>query len=234
VDRRRALRALIVTCGIVGVMVAMRRTLGLEFDPESLRTAVAKLGIWGPLVFVGIVAFRVPLGLPSQVVLVGGGLIFGIVTGTLLGGIGLTISGLLFYAGSRWAGREAIESRVPDKLKSLLDLADTRLGGLIVALGTGYPFAPATAYHMAAGIAGMSLALFAISLVTGAAMRAAIYTWLGSSVAEEGIAGLAQATAVLAVVLLTPLAFPRSRAWLLQLLGVRTKQRGAEAAPPVS
>ena len=222
-DRRRVLRVLVATVLVVAAMVAVRRTLGLEFDPESLRAAVAELGIWAPVAFIAIVAGRVPLGLPSQVVLVGGGLIFGTLTGTLLGGIGLTISGLLFYAGSRWAGREAIESRVPDKLKPVLDLADTRLGGLIVALGTGYPFAPATAYHMAAGIAGMSLALFAVALVLGAFMRAGIYTWLGSSVAEDGIEGLAQTTAILAVVLLTPFVFPRSRAWLLRLLGVRSK-----------
>jgi uncharacterized membrane protein YdjX (TVP38/TMEM64 family) len=223
VDRRRARRVLVVSVAIVAAMLALRRTLGLEFDPESLRAAVAELGVWAPLVFVAIVAGRVPLGLPSQVVLVGGGLIFGTLTGTLLGGIGLTISGLLFYAGSRWAGREAIESRVPDKLKPVLDLADTRLGGLIVALGTGYPFAPATAYHMAAGIAGMSLPLFAGALVLGAFMRAGIYTWLGSSVAEGGLVGLAETTAILAVVLLMPFAFARSRAWLLRLLGVRSK-----------
>jgi len=62
-----------------------------------------------------------------------------------------------------------------------------------------------------------------VPLVLGATMRAGIYTWLGSSVAEEGIAGLAQTTAILAAVLLTPFVFPRSRAWLLRLLGVRSK-----------
>ena len=50
--------------------VALRRALGIDFDPQSLQQAVAGLGIWGPLVYVGIVAFRAPLGLPSGVVLI--------------------------------------------------------------------------------------------------------------------------------------------------------------------
>ena len=36
---------------------ALRRILGVGFEPQSLRDAVERMGLWAPLIFVGIVAF---------------------------------------------------------------------------------------------------------------------------------------------------------------------------------
>ncbi len=213
---RRRLGIVLGVLALIAVFVALRRTLGLELAPESIREAVARLGLWGPLVFVAIVALRIPLAVPSAFALIGGGLVFGRVEGTLYGAAGLLISALAAFLGSRWAGRSAVEARVPMRLRYLLDVAGSRLGALFVALGTAYPLSVITSYHLLAGVTGMSLPVFAIAAGTGSLGRAALYTYFGSRLVDANPAELLGAGALLVAAMLLPLAFPAPRAWLLQ------------------
>jgi uncharacterized membrane protein YdjX (TVP38/TMEM64 family) len=205
---------------IAGV-VALRRALGLEFDPSSLQQAVAGLGIWGPLVYVGIVAFRAPLGLPSGVVLLGGGLAFGALTATLCGALGLTLSAIATFLAARMAGRATIEARLPQRMRPLIELAGSRVGALAVTVGTAYPFGPLTLFCLLAGVTGMALAVFVVAVATGALGRAAIFTFFGNRIVEGGARGALEGAAVMAAALLIPLLIPRTRRWFLAVLRAR-------------
>jgi uncharacterized membrane protein YdjX (TVP38/TMEM64 family) len=216
---RRWTRILAVCALALAAFAAARRGLGIDLDPESVRGAVEGLGVWGPLAFVGIMTFRVPLGVPSQLVLVGGGLLFGTVAGTLYGALGITLSAVLLFLGARWTGRAAIEARVPDRLRPLLDLSGSRVGAAFLVLGTGYPFGPITMYHFFAGLTGMTLPVFVVAVALGAAIRSATYTYFGSSLVVGDAAGLLQAVGLIALAALAPLALSRPRAWLLQAMG---------------
>ena len=214
-QRRRI--SLAVGVGLVlTIFFALRRAIGLEFEAESIRAVVDGLGVWAPLVFVGIVAFRIPLMIPSAFVLIGGGLAFGAVEGTLYGATGLLLSALAFFLSSRWAGRDAVEARVPTRLRYLLDVAGSRVGALFIALGTAYPLSIITAFPLLAGVTGMALPVFVASAATGSLGRAALYTYFGSSLVEAEPGGLLLAGAILLAAMLVPLAFPAPRAWLLQ------------------
>jgi uncharacterized membrane protein YdjX (TVP38/TMEM64 family) len=213
---RRRLWIALGALALVAAFVALRRALGIELAPESIRDAVDRLGIWGPVAFVAIVALRVPLGVPSALVLIGGGLVFGSVEGTLYGATGLLISAVVVFLGSRWAGREAVEARVPVRLRYLLDVASSRLGALLVAVGTAYPLSPITSFSLLAGVTSMAPPVFAIATATGSLVRAALYTYFGSRLIEAEPAGLISSGALFAAALLFPLALPAPRAWLLQ------------------
>lgn len=215
--RSRLLRLALLALALVVGLLALRRGLGLELDSDSLERAVASLGIWAPLAYVGIVAFRVPLGLPSQLVLMGGGLVFGTLEGTLFGALGILLSAVLLFAGARWAGREVVEERLPPRMRPVFDLAETRLGALFMAVGTGYPFGPITMYHLIAGVTGMALVVFVLAVSIGALMRSALFTYFGSRLVSGDLSGLAVACAAIGVVVIVPLCFSRSRAWLVQV-----------------
>jgi uncharacterized membrane protein YdjX (TVP38/TMEM64 family) len=180
--------------------VALRRALGIEFDPQSLQQAVAGLGIWGPLVYVGIVAFRAPLGLPSGVVLLGGGLAFGALTATLCGAVGLTLSAIATFLAARLAGRASIEARLPERMRPLIELAGSRLGAVAVSVGTAYPFGPVTLFCLLAGVTRMALAVFVV---------------------EGGARGALEGAAVMAVAIVIPLLIPRTRRWFFAVLRAR-------------
>jgi uncharacterized membrane protein YdjX (TVP38/TMEM64 family) len=201
---------------LIAVFMALRRALGIELNAESIRAAVDRLGVWGPLAFVAIVALRIPLAVPSALVLIGGGIVFGSVEGTLYGAAGLLLSAIAAFLGSRWAGRDAVEKRIPVRMRYLLDLAGSRMGALVVAVGTAYPLSVITSFHLVAGVTTMSLPVFAIAAGTGSLGRAALYTYFGSRLVDADPMEMLGVGALFAVALLLPLAFPAPRAWLLQ------------------
>ncbi len=216
---------LFVAAGVVSALVvglfALRRELGFEFSAESLRQAVADLGVWGPLFYVGLVAFRVPLGLPSQVMLLGGGLVFGAVAGTLYGALGLVFSAVVLFIGSRWAGRATLEARLPERLRPLLAVAGSRAGVAFIAVGTGFPLGPVTMYHLMAGVTGMSLGAFSAAALAGSLVRSGTYTYFGSTLASGELDRVLLGILLLGVAFVVPLLFPGPRSWLLQAIGRR-------------
>lgn len=227
--RRRWVAIALGAALLVAGFLALRAGLGLEFSPGSIGVAVQRLGPLAPLAYVGIVVFRVPLGMPSQLVLVGGGALFGAIEGTVYGATGLLLSALVYFLGARWAGREAVEARLPERFRGLLELASSRAGALFVGAGTAYPFGPITSYHALAGITGMALWAFAAAVAAGSLVRAGLYTAFGSALIAGDVATMLGALALAAAVVLLPLCFRGSRAWLLQALG----RRGSpEPLPP--
>ncbi len=214
--RRLAVTASVIVALFVGFGL-LRLHLGLQFSVESLRATVDGLGVWAPVAYVGFVAFRVPLGFPSQIVLLGGGLLFGTFEGTLYGAVGLTVSAVVLFLGSRWAGREVVEARIPERLRPLLDIASSRAGTAFIAVGTGYPFGPVTVYHISAGVTAMAFVGFAIAAAAGSTVRSATFTYFGSSLVSGQLDRVLLALFVLSIAIVLPLLFPRPRAWLRQV-----------------
>jgi uncharacterized membrane protein YdjX (TVP38/TMEM64 family) len=221
---RRTVVIVIAAAALLAAFWTLRHTLGIGLNPESIRAAVDRLGVWGPLAFVAIVALRIPLAVPSAIVLIGGGVIFGSVEGTLYGAVGLLISAIAAFLGSRWAGRAAVEARVPTRMRYLFDLAGSRMGALVVALGTAYPLSVITSLHLIAGVTTMSLPVFAIAAGTGSLGRAALYTYFGSRLVDADPVEMLGVGALFAVAMLLPLAFPAPRMWLLQAFERRERE----------
>jgi len=219
---------------LVAGFVALRSSLGIELSPRSIGVAVEGLGPLAPLAYVGLVVFRVPLGMPSQLVLLGGGALFGAIEGTVYGALGLLLSALVYFLGARLAGREAVEARLPDRFRGLLEVAASRAGALFVGVGTAYPFGPITGYHTLAGVTAMALWVFAVSVALGSLVRAGLYTTFGSALIEGDLAVMLGALALTGAVIALPLCFRASRAWLLQALGRRPTREptATELSPP--
>lgn len=229
-ERRRWALSGILVAALFGGLLWFRARSGVELNAESLRDAVARLGAWAPAVYVLVVAFRVPLGAPSQVVLIGGGLLFGTLAGTLYGTLGLVLSALVLFVGARWAGQESVVARLPARFRPLLDIASSRAGAAFVAVGTGYPFGPVTMYHIAAGLTRMSLGAFALAVILGSALRSLTYTFFGSSAVSGSFENILRAFVVFSLALGVPLLFRRPRSWIQQALGRAKPSPGDEDA----
>jgi uncharacterized membrane protein YdjX (TVP38/TMEM64 family) len=210
-------RVVAVLVVFVGIAWVARRSFGIELDLEAVRSFVEDLGAIGPLVFVGMGTFRSLLGIPSQLVLIVGGLVFGTALGTLYGGLGLSLSAVLIFTLSRWTGREAVERRVPANLRALFEGAGGNTGAAFIFVGTSYPFGFLTAYDALAGVTGMPLASFTLAVTLGSFVRAATYSYFGSSLIGADPTPLITATALIALVAILPLAFRPSRRWLFQI-----------------
>lgn len=231
---RRILIAGLILAVVGGLGSIIRGRLGIEFDVESVRAFADGLGPTGPLLFVFVVAGRSLLWLPSQAVLIAAGLCFGTVTGALVGGAGLMISGAFLFTVARYAGRDSIAARVGARGEILLGLASRRTGAVAFGLACGYPISPLSPLQAAAGLTPMSFPSFLLSAFVGGGIRAAVFAYFGNALLAPSLGALLSATAVFLLALAIPFVFPSGRAWLRELFAPlpKTQPEGgvAEAA----
>jgi len=205
---------LVLLALLLGVALFARTRLGISWDLDGLRAFVERMGAWGPLAFVAVVAFRIVLFVPSQLALIAGGICFGTTGGTLYGALGLLASGLLVFVMTRWLGADAVRSRVPAAAQRALAAAGSRGGAALVAIGTGYPVGNVTGYHAAAALTPMRLDVFALAVAAGSLLRAWTYAFFGNAILESSTAELvAIGLGVALAALLLPLMHPRVRLW---------------------
>lgn len=198
----------------------LRTSLGIDLDVESVRAFAEGLGPLGPILFIGVVALRSVLALPSQVVLTAAGLCFGTAVGTLVGASGLMLSGLGIFLGVRYAGREAVENRLGSRVGRLLDASGHRAGAVALALGSGYPISPLSAIHAAAGLTPMAIGVFVLAAFLGGLLRASIFSYFGNAITDWNRTGFAYSAIALLLILGMPFCFKSGRAWFGALFGV--------------
>lgn len=219
--QRRLLISAIILTAIIGGGAWTRSRLGIEFDVESVRAFAEGLGTLGPVLFVGVVAGRSLLALPSQIVLIAAGLCFGTAVGTLVGGTGLMLSGLLLFMIARYAGRQWVEERLSPRGHRLLGYMTQRSGAVTLALACGYPITPLSPIQMAAGLTPMPVANFIVAAFLGGAMRASVFAYFGNTLADFSLTSLAYATGLFVVAIGMPLLLPSGRAWLVEVFAAQ-------------
>ncbi len=220
---------------MLGTLIASaayaRNTLGLEWSIESLREVVAELGVWGPIGFVALVAFRGPLLMSSQMVLIVGGLAFGTLGGTLYGAAGLVGSATIIFVMTRFLGAETIRSQVPPGLRHRLAQGGTRGGAAALAVATAYPVGPMSLFHGAAALTPMPILVFWIATFFAGLVRAGAYSWFGSSLVDGDWLQAAIAGGLMLAVL-APFAHPRFRAFVRRQFELPEGVEIAEAGAP--
>jgi uncharacterized membrane protein YdjX (TVP38/TMEM64 family) len=216
---RRGLILVAILLALISMGSTLRSALGIDLDVDSVRTFAQGLGPLAPVLFVGVVALRGFLALPSQVVLIAAGLCFGTLVGAVVGGTGLMLSGLGIFLGARYAGRASLEATLGERFRELLDVSSGWAGSVAIALGSGYPIAPLSPIHATAGLTLMSIPLFVAGALAGGIIRASIFSYFGNAIIEEGTRGLLLGTAGLLFVVAVPFAFPSGRRWLARLFG---------------
>ncbi len=210
--------SLVLLLGLVGGAFALRRALGIEWTAESVRAFVAGFGVLAPLLFIAMVGLRPLLLIPSQILLVAGGIAFGTALGTVYGTAGVFLSGLLAFGLARRWGREAVQARFPIRIQPVLEAVASRWGAALIGVGTAYPVGPVTAYHAGAGLTAMPLLVFGVALLLGAAARAALFTVFGAELAEGNLRGILLAAAGLLLAFALPLLHPGLRRRLTRLV----------------
>ncbi len=209
-QRPGPLTGLLVLLAIVVAGHLLRIQLGLELSLEGLQTSVAALGWRGPLIYFFLVMFRQFLAIPAALILPVGGLCFGATMGTILGALGIIVSGLLKFGVARWVGREWVLEHFGEQFRRLEARID-RLGALVVGLSTAHPLGPLSPFHWGAGLSSVRFVPFAIALVIGAPVRAFAFSVFGASLTHAGSPEFIMATIGLTLVVLIPLAFPAVR-----------------------
>lgn len=133
----------IVFCAVVTWFIG-KPLVDFVSEPEKFRAWVQEYGFWGKICFVGMVFFQVVIALvPGEAFEIGAGYAFGIVEGTILCEIGITLGSLVVFFMVRKFGVKLVEvffSR--EKINSLKFLKDEKKRNAITFLVFFLPGTP--------------------------------------------------------------------------------------------
>ena len=191
-----------------------------DLSLEGLREWIQSWGGWAPVLFVAVMTFRQFLFLPSLVVLSVGGLGFGVFWGTILGALGLFLSGMMTFALGRGLGGEGLRQRVRARYPEM-EARIERLGPWLVLAVMVYPGGPMTAVFWASGVTTIGVLPFALAVLSGGVVRAFTYSFFGASLIEGLSVQFLWVSLGMVVICLLPLCFSSVR----QMLGLVKSSR---------
>jgi len=133
-----------------------------------------------PLLFGMMIIQALAIPIPSELVLIAGGLAFAFPFGWIVGAFGSIVAALISFYISKKGGRSLAIKLVGAKGIRFADNWFNRWGSWAVLLGRFAPFIPFDAISYSAGLTTMKLKSFMIPTVIGTFPRTLFYTSLGS------------------------------------------------------
>ncbi len=171
-------RLIILAVLVIGGSIAIAVMDGLSED--VLEAWVRDAGAAAPIVFIVLYAVLTVLLFPGSVITAAGGVIFGVVLGTVFSVIGASLgAGAAFLVG-RWLGRQQVERLAGKRIGAL----DSWLGerGFVAVLYTRLiPLLPFNALNYALGVTSVSFRDYLSATVVGIIPGTFAYAALGGS-----------------------------------------------------
>lgn len=140
------------------------------------------LAFWGILLFIVIMAIQgllVPI--PSEIVLLAAGMIWGFFIGGIMGIIGSMAAGLLCFYVSRKGGRPLAEKFVGESALNMADALIQKYGTGAIIVARFLPFVAFDPISYASGLVEMDAKKYTLGTFIGSIPRAFFYSWLGAS-----------------------------------------------------
>ncbi|MBA7673686.1 hypothetical protein ES703_81889 [subsurface metagenome] len=143
---------------------------------------IIRLGIWGMFLFIGVMAIQgllVPI--PSELVLLSAGIIWGFWIGGIMGIIGSMAAGLLCYYIASKGGRPLAEKFVG---KSALNMADhfiEKYGTAAILIARLLPFVAFDPISYISGVLKYPIKKYTLATFIGSIPRAFFFAFLGAS-----------------------------------------------------
>ncbi len=135
-----------------------------------------------PLLFGMMVIQAIAIPIPSELVLIAGGLAFPFPFGWIVGALGSIVAAIVSFYISKKGGRSLAIKLVGEKGIKFADNWFNRWGSWAILLGRFAPFIPFDAISYSAGLTTMKLKSFLIPTIIGTIPRTLFYTYLGTYV----------------------------------------------------
>jgi len=146
---------------------------------------VASLGIWGPFIYIALYILACVLFLPGSILTLGGGVLFGVVKGSIIVSISATLGATCAFLVGRYLAREWVAKKIQanEKFKAIDD-AVAREGWKIVGLTRLSPVFPFNLLNYAYGLTRVSLRDYFFASWIGMMPGTIMYVYIGSLAGE--------------------------------------------------
>lgn len=175
-----------VIAALVGIYVVLSRFGAIEFlqDRAALMQWIAQLGVFGPVVIIGVMAMAIVLSpIPSAPVALAAGAAYGHVAGTVYVAIGSELGAIIAFLIGRLMGVDALKAWIGAGLfKRLLGSQNALMG--IVFVSRLMPFISFDMMSYAAGATPLRFWRFAIATLAGIFPASFLLAHYGSELAS--------------------------------------------------
>ncbi len=131
------------------------------------------------LIFMAIQGLIIPI--PSELVLLSSGMIWGVWFGFGLGIVGSMLAGTLCYWVSMKGGRPIVEKMIGKENIELVDVFIHRFGTPIILIARAFPFMAFDPISYVSGLLKFDLKQYTMATLIGSVSRCIFYAWLGST-----------------------------------------------------
>ena len=148
----------ILFCVVIGWYIGIPMVRFAE-EPEQFRSWVDRSGIWGRLLFVGMVFLQVIVALiPGEPLELAAGYAFGAMEGTVLSMLGIVLGSWVIFIAVRRFGQKLVEVFFPEKdLKQLSFLKNPKKAKALAFILMTIPGTPKDMLSYVAGLTPLSL-----------------------------------------------------------------------------
>jgi uncharacterized membrane protein YdjX (TVP38/TMEM64 family) len=176
---------------VIVVIVAVIILLGAAkyfHIQDLLRSAldwVGRLGPWGPLIFIAIYILACVLFLPGSILTLGGGVLFGVIKGSIIVSISATLGATCAFLVGRYLARDWVAKKIQTNEKfQAIDEAVAREGWKIVGLTRLSPVFPFNLLNYAYGLTRVSVRAYFFASWIGMMPGTIMYVYIGSLAGE--------------------------------------------------
>lgn len=164
--------------GLLAVGIGLAWWCRDQWTAEAIGVWVEGLGVWEPLVFVGVYCLAPALFFPGVVLTLAGGALFGPMLGALLSLAGATVGATVAFLIARHVAADWVEHRLGRRLQEIkagVEREDWRF----VAFVRLVPVFPFNLLNYALGLTRLSVRTFAVTSLLTMAPGALAYAYLG-------------------------------------------------------
>jgi len=151
-----------------------------EIDPGQFQAGLVAAGDWAPVIYMVLYIVATVLVLPSTVLNLAGGAIFGPWLGTAWTSISAIIAALVAFTFTRTVGRKTVAKRLAGRWQAMD--AEVRRGGLFYMFAIRLmPIMPYGLVNLVAGLTSISFQDYILGTVLGTVPSVLPFVLLGSS-----------------------------------------------------
>jgi len=212
--------ALALALGAAYWLLRDSELIATVLDAGALKLQVARLGPWGPVAVIGLMAFAILVSpIPSAPIALAAGALYGHAWGTLYVLLGAEIGALAAFGIARLVGYEVLRRWLGERLSLGWLGSQNALMGLVF-VSRLLPFVSFDVISYAAGLTVLSLWRFALATLAGILPASFLLAHFGAGM----VAGEAEQAMIAALGLGVLVALPLAARFMRERLRRRTKE----------
>lgn len=181
-----AISIFVIFCALVGYFIGVPM-VRLAEDPQQFRTLVDTYGVWGRIIFVGMVVLQVIVAfIPGEPIELAAGYAFGFFEGTLLTLAGFMIGSILIFLLVRRLGVKLVEVFFPmEKIQQFSFLKNPKKTKVLAFILMLIPGTPKDFLSYFAGLTNLNLKTWLLIVAVGRLPSLITSTATGAAAGEK-------------------------------------------------